>query len=117
MNIVPVNTRSRKAKLHREKIDRLRREMKQLKQQIDQLARMPCAPTEIRLGRYRHYKDKEYEVIGIARHSETLEELVVYRALYGDHDLWVRPRNMFEESVVIEGRRIPRFTPVTPPIA
>ena len=60
-------------------------------------------------GRYRHYKGNEYEVIGVARHSETLEELVVYRALYGDHGLWVRPREMFEETVELNGQRVPRF--------
>jgi hypothetical protein len=65
--------------------------------------------TPIQTGRYRHYKGKEYEVIGIARHSETLEELVVYRLLYGDHSLWVRPRTMFEEQVVIDGKSVPRF--------
>ena len=63
----------------------------------------------IKLGKYRHYKDKEYEVIGIAKHSETLEELVVYRALYGNNDLWVRPAKMFSEIVEIDGKKIPRF--------
>ena len=67
----------------------------------------PVAP--IQIGRYRHYKGSEYEVIGVARHSETLEELVVYRALYGDHGLWVRPREMFEETVELNGQRVPRF--------
>ncbi|GJL66578.1 MAG: hypothetical protein NPIRA05_15490 [Nitrospirales bacterium] len=60
-------------------------------------------------GRYRHYKGKDYQVIGCARHSETEEELVVYRALYGDHGLWVRPKYLFEEEVKIDGRAIPRF--------
>lgn len=63
----------------------------------------------IKLGKYRHYKGKEYEVIGVARHSETLEEMVVYRALYGDHDLWVRPLKMFLEEVEVDGQKIPRF--------
>ncbi len=63
----------------------------------------------LKLGKYRHYKGKEYEVIGIARHSETLEELVIYRALYGDCALWSRPLNMFLEDVEIEGVKIPRF--------
>lgn len=63
----------------------------------------------IKLGKYRHYKGKEYEVLGIARHSETLEELVVYRALYGDHDVWVRPFGMFLEEVDVDGRKVPRF--------
>lgn len=63
-------------------------------------------------GRYRHYKGHEYEVLGVARHSETEEEYVVYRALYGDRGLWIRPAAMFEELVVVEGRRIPRFKPL-----
>ncbi|MDE1865441.1 MAG: DUF1653 domain-containing protein [Candidatus Micrarchaeota archaeon] len=63
----------------------------------------------IKPGIYRHYKGKEYEVVGIARHSETEEELVVYRALYGRHDLWVRPLKMFQEKVTVDGIRIPRF--------
>lgn len=61
-------------------------------------------------GRYRHYKGKEYEVLGVARHSETLEDMVVYRALYGDGQMWVRPLGMFVEEVEIEGRKIPRFS-------
>ena len=60
-------------------------------------------------GRYRHYKGNEYEVVGVARHSETEEEMVVYRTLYGDHSLWVRPLAMFRESVVVDGRGVPRF--------
>jgi hypothetical protein len=60
-------------------------------------------------GRYRHYKGQEYEVLGVARHSETEEEFVVYRALYGEFNLWVRPLGMFEELVDIDGRLIPRF--------
>ena len=63
-------------------------------------------------GRYRHYKGHEYEVLGVARHSETDEEYVVYRALYGDRGLWIRPTTMFEEVVVIEGRHVPRFEPL-----
>ncbi len=62
-----------------------------------------------RPGFYRHYKGNEYEVIGIARHSETEEELVVYRKLYGDHSLWVRPRSMFLESVTVDGQVKQRF--------
>lgn len=61
-------------------------------------------------GRYRHYKGMEYEVVGTVRHSETLEPMTLYRALYGDHGLWVRPAAMFNEDVVIEGVRQPRFT-------
>lgn len=64
---------------------------------------------EIKSGKYKHYKGKEYEVIGIAKHSETLEELVVYRALYGNYDLWVRPLKMFIEDVEVDGKRMPRF--------
>lgn len=60
-------------------------------------------------GRYRHYKGKEYTVLGLARHSETLEELVVYRQEYGDHSLWVRPRAMFLENVKVDGNDVPRF--------
>jgi hypothetical protein len=67
-------------------------------------------PTPIRTGRYRHYKTaNEYEVLGVARHSETLEELVVYRALYGDRGLWVRPLRMFTASVDAGGVSVPRF--------
>ena len=58
---------------------------------------------------YEHYKGNRYEVITIACHSETLEKMVVYRALYGDKELWVRPLEMFLENVVIEGKKIPRF--------
>jgi hypothetical protein len=60
-------------------------------------------------GRYRHYKGNEYTVLGVARHSETLEELIVYRQEYGDRGLWVRPLAMFLETVDVEGRRVPRF--------
>ena len=60
-------------------------------------------------GKYRHYKGGLYEVIGIARHSETQEEMVVYRALYGDGGLWVRPKAMFLETVTHDGAVVPRF--------
>ncbi len=60
-------------------------------------------------GRYRHYKGREYVVLGIARHSETQEELVVYRQDYGDSSLWVRPKRMFLEQVQIDGKSVPRF--------
>ena len=60
-------------------------------------------------GRYRHYKGKEYLVLGVARHSETEEELVVYRTDYGDRSLWVRPKGMFLETVDVDGRTVPRF--------
>ena len=67
---------------------------------------------EITIGRYRHYKGNEYSVIGTARHSETLEKLVVYRQEYGDHGLWVRPKQMFLETVKVDGRGVPRFQPL-----
>jgi hypothetical protein len=60
-------------------------------------------------GTYRHYKGNRYEVIDVARHSETEEQLVVYRALYGERGLWVRPLAMFTETVVIDGVGHPRF--------
>jgi hypothetical protein len=60
-------------------------------------------------GRYRHFKGNEYEVIGVAQHSETHEELVVYRPLYGDGGLWVRPLAMFTETVTRDGKAMPRF--------
>jgi hypothetical protein len=60
-------------------------------------------------GRYRHYKGHEYEVLGVARHSETEEEYVVYRALYGERGLWIRPKAMFLETVTVDGRSYPRF--------
>jgi hypothetical protein len=60
-------------------------------------------------GRYRHYKGNEYTVLGVARHSETIEEFVVYRQEYGDRGLWVRPAAMFAETVVIDGKTVPRF--------
>ena len=64
----------------------------------------------IKPGRYRHFKGKEYEVLGVARHSETEEELVVYRALYGDFGLWVRPVSMWNEAVERDGKTFHRFT-------
>ncbi|QQR77852.1 MAG: DUF1653 domain-containing protein [Candidatus Moraniibacteriota bacterium] len=68
--------------------------------------------TLLKLGKYRHYKNnKEYEVIGVAKHSETLENMVVYRALYGSEisSLWVRPLAMFLEEVEVNGKMVPRF--------
>ena len=64
-------------------------------------------------GPYMHYKGLRYEVLGVVRHSETLEPLVLYRAEYGERGLWVRPVAMFTEDVEIEGVRQPRFRPVT----
>ena len=65
--------------------------------------------TAVQLGRYRHYKGQEYTVLGVARHSETEEELVVYRQEYGDRSLWVRPQAMFLETVEVAGQTVPRF--------
>lgn len=65
---------------------------------------------EIKPGRYLHFKGNEYEVIGLARHSETQEEMVVYRALYGDFGLWVRPAQMWNETVERDGKTFRRFT-------
>lgn len=65
---------------------------------------------KLKLGKCRHYKGKDYEVLGVARHSETLEELVVYRALYGSRDIWVRPLPMFFEEVEIGGKKVARFS-------
>ena len=65
---------------------------------------------EVRLGKYRHFKGGEYEVVGIAHHSETMEDMVVYRALYGDKELWVRPAAMWNETVTRDGVTYDRFT-------
>lgn len=73
-------------------------------------APIPPLPAEPRPGRYRHYKGRDYRVIGLARHSETLETLVVYEPLYGDGGLWVRPAAMFTGQVALpDGKRVPRF--------
>lgn len=68
----------------------------------------------VKPGRYRHYKGKEYAVIGCAKHSETEEEFVVYRALWGERDLWIRPKAMFLETVLVNCRPVPRFRYVGP---
>lgn len=60
-------------------------------------------------GLYRHYKGQPYRVLGTARHSETMEPLVVYQALYGEYGLWVRPASMFCENVQVDGKMVPRF--------
>lgn len=73
----------------------------------DDLPPLPAVPP----GLYRHYKGGLYEVVDTARHSETLGPMVVYRALYGERGLWVRPAAMFTETVVIDGRSQPRFAP------
>lgn len=65
-------------------------------------------------GRYRHFKGNEYQVIGVAHHSETQQPLVVYRALYGEMGLWVRPLEMFTASVERDGKTVPRFAFVAP---
>lgn len=64
----------------------------------------------IKLGKYRHFKGNEYEVIAIAKHSETLEEMVVYKALYGKNDIWVRPISMWDEEVEFNGLKVKRFS-------
>ena len=78
--------------------------------------RIPPSPpnkfmAEVRSGKYRHYKGKEYRVIGLAKHSETLEELVIYEALYDNPEskLWIRPKKMFLEEVEVNGQKMPRF--------
>lgn len=76
------------------------------------MAELPPLPA-LAPGRYRHYKGGEYEVIGVARHSETLAPMVVYRPLYGEAGLWVRPYAMFCETVLIDGRLQPRFARLT----
>ena len=76
----------------------------------DAPAARPDQPRAFRPGRYRHFKGNEYEAIGLARHSETLEQLVVYRALYGEGGLWVRPLDMFMEEIERDGKRFARFT-------
>jgi hypothetical protein len=75
---------------------------------MDDLPPLPATPT----GRYRHYKGGEYEVIGVARHSETLEPMVVYRPLYGAGGLWLRPHAMFFGTVEVDGTQCRRFEPV-----
>ena len=63
----------------------------------------------MKLGKYKHYKGGEYEVLGIARHSETMEDFVVYQHLDGEKEIWVRPTNIFLEEVDIGGKKVPRF--------
>lgn len=65
---------------------------------------------ELKPGKYRHFKGGEYELIGIASHSETMEPMVVYRALYGERGLWVRPAAMWSEIIERDGKTFPRFT-------
>ena len=73
---------------------------------------LPPLPS-IELGRYRHYKGGEYEVVGVVRHSETLEPHVLYRPLYNDSGMWVRPFAMFLEDIEFDGRKQPRFVRIT----
>ena len=75
------------------------------------MATLPALP-KLAPGLYRHYKGNDYEVVAVARHSETLEPVVVYRALYGEGGLWVRPYAMFCEEVMVDGRKLRRFTQV-----
>ena len=65
--------------------------------------------SEIKLGRYRHFKGNEYEVIAIAKHSEDLSPMVVYKALYGEGDVWVRPADMWDETITRDGKTFKRF--------
>jgi hypothetical protein len=65
---------------------------------------------EVKIGKYRHFKGKEYEVLAIAKHSETMEDMVVYKALYDDGGVWVRPASMWNEMVERDGKTFPRFT-------
>ena len=82
---------------------------------MSELPPMPPLPENRPVpGLYRHYKGAQYEVIGTSRHSETEELLVVYRALYGECGLWVRPLSMFMENVEVQGESVPRFALVTP---
>ena len=65
---------------------------------------------EVKIGGiYRHYKNKEYKVLAVATHTETLEKMVVYQALYGERGIWVRPLQMFVEKVLVDGKEVPRF--------
>ena len=75
---------------------------------MDDLTPLPT----LAAGLYQHYKGGEYEVLAVVRHSETLEPLVLYRPLYNDSGLWVRPYAMFSETVEVNGQRRPRFAPV-----
>ena len=73
---------------------------------------LPPLPETPKPGRYRHYKGGEYEVVQLARHSETLAPVVVYRALYGERGLWVRPAEMWNETVEVDGQVVRRFTAI-----
>jgi hypothetical protein len=73
------------------------------------LAPFSEAALRLPLGTYEHYKGNRYEVLGVGRHSETHEEMVVYRSLYGSHDLWIRPLSLFLDTVEWEGKTVSRF--------
>lgn len=73
------------------------------------LAPFSEAATKLPLGIYEHYKGNSYEVLGVGRHTETLEELVIYRSLYGTYDFWLRPLTFFLQTVEWEGKIVPRF--------
>ncbi len=77
----------------------------------------PCTAPAISPGLYRHYKGQLYQVLQLARHSETREWLVVYQALYGDFGWWIRPAGMFAEEVEVAGQRVPRFAAYSPQAA
>lgn len=64
----------------------------------------------MKLGLYKHYKGNPYNLMGLARHSESLEEMVVYQAMYGDYRLWVRPKELFFGTLMVDGQEVPRFT-------
>lgn len=78
------------------------------------MSELPPLP-DLPRGRYRHYKGQSYELVDLCRHSETLEVLVLYRQLYGDGALWVRPYAMFVETVIVDGAPVPRFAPAPDP--
>ena len=85
----------------------------EVRDDIEEIALLPTyeeALAAIPPGRYRHVSGNEYEVIGVAKHSETLEEMVVYRALYGERGLWVRPAAMWNETVERDGKTYRRFS-------
>ena len=75
---------------------------------VENLPPLPTTP----IGRYRHYKGGEYEVVGVGRHSETLEPLVVYRPLYNNSGIWLRPHAMFFGTLEVDGATVQRFTPL-----
>ena len=75
-------------------------------------AKETLEPQEITLGKYRHFKGNEYEVVGFAKDSETTDKMVVYKALYGEQELWVRPYDMFREIIERDGKKIRRFTKI-----